>query len=336
MPEKVVCRSCGAEMNWPVSSAPVASAAPAPASPQVANKSREPVLQEGQESGGAILRRLMLTLGYLLAAAGVSAFFMVGPGFPFKSSIFFWPIDPVRGSALRLLENMCLPASILPLAFVVAAALVAVRLRALIIGMAIAALAVGVFVGVLQLRKEADWQNLAWFYNVLTAGGLLAILVGLAVSKKWLALALVVPAVAAAALAGLYFNHDQNRSVVSQWQLFLAGANQEWASFFAGTFHGLVIGLAAWLMSWIMNRHAASTLLGACIGALLGMYLADTTQLRGLLQTPEFKGWPLPVVSLFLEVSLAFVLALVTGLIGRRDITPLPTVGQRRKLSVPY
>ena len=63
-------------------------------------------------------------------------------------------------------------------------------------------------------------------------------------------------------------------------------------------------------------------MLGAFIGGFLGLLVADDARMRELLRSPELHGVQLPMVSLYCEAGLAFILAIVLGFLGRRAVRP--------------
>jgi len=253
-------------------------------------------------------RRLVLMVCYVLAAAGLAAFYLFGLGFSDKATIFFWPIDQFGRSLIGLADDRTLFATFFPLMLVVGGAFLAVRLRALVLGIVVGAAALAAYQGFLQMRKDAAWADIGWLDSALAAA-LLAILVGLLFSRRWLVLVLFIPVAIGIAFICHYFNRDFNQPFTL-----------EWLPFFAGILHGLVIGLAARLAAWILNRDGAGVLLGAFVGGFLGMLLADNVRLRELLQTPDLRALKPPFVSLYFEGGLAFLLAMITGILGKRPL----------------
>jgi hypothetical protein len=262
------------------------------------------------------LHRLLLVVCYVLAIAGVAAFFILGMGFNAKSAFFFWPINEAGQSDMRFVDDNCLPAIFFPLMLIVAGAFVAVPLRSLVFGILIGGVALGAYLGFFQFKKDVDWANIGWFYSALAAA-LLAILVGLLLAKRWIVLAWFVPATIGLAFVSRYIvlnttdsavlNRDGNHPIAI---LF--------APYFAGVLHGLIIGVAARLAGWIINRDAPGVLLGAFIGGFLGLLLADDVRVRELLRSPELHGVQLRMVSLYCQAGLALILAVVLGFLGKR------------------
>ena len=327
MPERIICRTCGTEVELPAS-----YAVTAPRAVSIAFGGPRPstaALEERRErSLAASVRRILLTLGYILAAAGVAAFFLLGLGFNHKASIFLWSQDQI-GSIVGLIKDRCFAVTFFPLAFVVALAFSAVRLRALLIAVIVAAFALGAYCGILHFTNRADWAKLDWFYNSLTGAALLAILVGLLISKRWIVLGFFVAGTVALALVGRYLNRDTNLTI-----------SVDWLPLYAGVFHGLIFGLTARLASWLMNRNVASTLLGALVGGFLGLLVVDleNSAIRDMLRTPGLPAINLLLASLYVEAALSFILALATGLLGRHPYTAEPIEGltPRRRSSLAY
>jgi hypothetical protein len=342
MPEKLVCRACGTEVE-----------VPAAAAEAFTPRRDEPVrvTVENQRGPEVDLHRLFLIIGYLVALGGVAAFFLFGMTFDEKDGLFLWPLQTVKavvtadgradnvvlGSSMRLMEdkvvfgNLSLSAlgvSLL-LALVVGGGFVAVPRRSLALGTVIAVFALAGYCGYMHYRQQADWKNLTWLYDALCAAGLLAVLLGLLSSGRWIVLGWFVPGVIGVALAGYYLNQGVSASLREQWLPAIAGV-----------FHGLVIGLIARVASWILNRDGASTLLGAFIGAFLGMLIVDRAGMREVLRTlrnlasPHFNAVQLPLISLYSEVAVAFLLALLTGFLGKRvhGARPQETYQRQRRL----
>jgi hypothetical protein len=335
MPEKLVCRACGTEVDVPGGSL----------------AQREQPVQlavDGERTPELDLRRLFLVIGYLVVLGGLAAFFLLGIGFEERGGLFLWPIQTIRtlttadghadnvvlGSSMRLLEDKAVKVGgkevVVPvlgisllLALVVAGGLVAVPRGGLAIGIVIAAVALAGYCGYRQYRQQADWGNLTWLYDAACAAALLAVFLGLVLSQRWIVLGWFVPGIVAIALAIHYLNLGVGPSLREQWLPAIAGV-----------FQGLVIGLAARVASWILNRDGASTLLGAFAGAFLGMLLVDRAGMREFLRTPEFRQLQLPLVSLYAEIGLAFVLAVLTGFLGKRVMAPgkQQAYGQGRRL----
>jgi hypothetical protein len=260
------------------------------------------------------LHRLLVVVCYVLAVAGVAAFFILGMRFNAKSAFFFWPINEAGQSFMRFVDDNCLPATFFPLMLIVAGAFVAVPLRSLVLGMIVGGVALGAYLGFFQFKKDVDWANIGWFYGALAAA-LLAILVGLVLSRRWIVLAWFVPATIGLACLGRYLNQEPSHTIAI-----------EFAPFFAGVLHGLIIGVAARLAGWIINRDEPGVVLGAFIGGFLGLLVADDARMRELLRSPELHGVQLPMVSLYCEAGLAFVLAIVLGFLGKRP-APSRTAG---------
>jgi hypothetical protein len=292
MSDRVVCRSCGTMVE---------------VGPD--GVGQRPITLEAEKKPHDIdLHRLLLVVCYVLAVAGVAAFFILGMGFSAKSAFFFWPINEAGQSFMRFVDDNCLPAIFFPLMLLVAGAFVAVPLRSLVFGILIGGVALGAYLGFFQFKKDLDWANIGWFYGGLAAA-LLAILVGLLLARRWIVLAWFVPASIGLAFLSRYLNRDGNHTIAI-----------EFAPFFAGVLHGLIIGVAARLAGWIINRDAPGVVLGAFIGGFLGLLVADDVRVRELLRSPELQGVQLPMVSLYCEAGLALILAVVLGFLGKRAV----------------
>src|SRR5438552_814630 len=121
MPEKIVCRTCGTVVDLPTAYAVQRANEPLPLRVETAG------------SPGFSMRRLLLTIGYLVAAAGTALFFVLGENLNHKEALFFWPIDAQGHTDMEFMKDYALAAWIV-LAFVVAGGFAAARLGGLIIG----------------------------------------------------------------------------------------------------------------------------------------------------------------------------------------------------------
>jgi serine/threonine protein kinase len=153
-------------------------------------------------------------------------------------------------------------------------------------------------------RPEVDPAGL--FLRQLAWVGLLAALAGFLPRHRWRLLLLFVPALL---LSG-----------GSAWLV-----EQRETAFLAGIVHGLMLGLLARLIAWSLNRDGATCLLGVALGACLGIQLAEwyATALRSYLSESGLAARQMPWYSLYLEICLAFVAAVVCGLTAGRRPTPL-------------
>src|SRR6202035_2943621 len=137
------------------------------------------------------------------------------------------------------------------------------------------ALAFAGYCGYMNYQKPLDWGNLIWFYRPAAGAVLLAITVALLASRRWLMLVFFIPASIGLGLAGYYLNQYKVPPV----------HNVDWLPVAAGTLHGLAIGLVARVASWILNRDRASTLLGAFVGAFVGLLIVDNGRTHELLRS---------------------------------------------------
>jgi hypothetical protein len=305
MPQTIVCRTCGTAVEVPgQAAAPSNAGGEGSASTAfTADKPRASASANVEQGFPFDLRPFVLAAGYVLTGAGIVLCFVLGMRFNDKASIF-WNQDKF---GLSLLRDESFLFAALPLAVAVAGALAAVRLRGLVLGVVLAAAAAAAYCGVLHYRKEADWGDRRWFYDTLVGAGLLAILLGLVFSKRWLVLAWFVPCAIGLAFAGRYLNKGPS-----------AGST-DWVPLFAGAFHGMVLGVIARIVAWCMNRDSATVLLGALIGGFVGLLLVDIEyrEVRDLLRLPELRLWKIPFISLYGECAGAFLCGLVFGLLGR-------------------
>src|SRR5947209_4447386 len=285
MSEIIVCRTCGTVVE--LAAPPGASAAVSPASPS--GPGLKPVTLHVDERTARDLepRRLLLMVCYVLAGAGLAAFYVFGLSLNDKSTIFFWPIDEFGRSLMGQMDDKSLVAVFFPVMLVVGGAFVAVRLRALVLGIVVGAAALAAYYGFLQVRKDVAWADIGWLDSSLVAA-LLAIFLGLLFSRRWLVLVLFIPVMIGLGFGCHYLNRDLNQAFTT-----------EWLPLFAGILHGLVIGVAARLAGWILNRRGAGVLLGAFVGGFLGLLLADDVRVRELLQMPDFRALKAPLVSLY-------------------------------------
>jgi uncharacterized protein (DUF433 family) len=107
--------------------------------------------------------------------------------------------------------------------------------------------------------------------------------------------------------------------------VFLAGAAGWWADrsaqpLAAGLFHGLVLGLVARFVAWALNRRRSVTCLGALLGAYGGVTAAGVygRPIGEYISLARLGSWQTPAVTLYLEISFAFVGAVAAALVSRR------------------
>jgi serine/threonine protein kinase len=152
-------------------------------------------------------------------------------------------------------------------------------------------------------RPEVDPAGL--FVRRLAWVGLLAAAAGFVPRDRWRLLLLLVAALLLAA--------------GTSWLV-----EQRETAFLAGALHGLMLGLLARLIAWSLNRDRPTCLLGVALGACLGIQLAEWYgfALRNYLNESGVAAWQMPLYSLYLEISLAFVAAVACGLTAGRRPTP--------------
>jgi hypothetical protein len=153
------------------------------------------------------------------------------------------------------------------------------------------------------LRPSADPSGL--FLRPLAWGGILVAAVGLVSKERRFLLLLLVPALLLEGGAA--------------W-LIEGGP----APFLAGACHGLALGLIVRVVAWGLHRDTATCVLGVAMGACLGIQVADgygVTLLTNLRES-GVGPWHLTLLAFYLEGCLAFVTAIVCGLlVGKRPQT---------------
>jgi hypothetical protein len=232
-----------------------------------------------------VRRHSGLVLVYLVAGLGLLVLFQ-------QSDLLLSACFGLRG-----VEPAAFRALLLPLALVVLAAVARAGPRAAGAALPLALLTVGAWA--VRWRGDLGGPGGLWLARALGASGVLAALVGLARRDGYRALAAWLVVLAGFAVLG---GQQVDRPV-----LLIAA------------FHGVVLGVAARLAAWGLRADVAATALGALLGGALGLHLADwfRPQLLGYLRGPSMP-WPDPaLVSLYVEVCLAYLGAVAGGLLGR-------------------
>jgi tRNA A-37 threonylcarbamoyl transferase component Bud32 len=164
------------------------------------------------------------------------------------------------------------------------------------------------------LGGSAEGTGGVWLSQVLPGLALLGTLLAAAIWNWRGVLAVQVPALALFAAAGWYWD--------GSLQPLLTGA-----------LHGLLLGSVARLVAWCLDREKAAAALGTLLGAYGGLVVAELYLYWGsvfnMLLNAASSFWIRAVCSLYAEVGVAYLGAIVVALLSRRP------GGRRRHLPEP-
>jgi hypothetical protein len=175
---------------------------------------------------------------------------------------------------------------------------------------------------IVALRADARWSCRTALPLLLLIGACVLLVQGgwFAVDwKRWLMPALTVALVAALLVGNLARGRRPGLILLALTgaggaAALLAERGLDWA--LAGVAHGLLLGVLARLLAWGLNRDTPAVVLGVILGAYAGVILGDhyypilhrTTRNWG-------KGFGTPVLSLYAEISVAYLGGLAVGLL---------------------
>jgi hypothetical protein len=232
-----------------------------------------------------VRRRQGLAVAYVVAGAALVCLF------------YLFPLTPQLAFGLQGLRPHGLSYAVLPLVPVIVAAFVRAAPRPA----ALAGLPLAVAAGLawyFRWGPPLAGESGVWLGRLAGAAGLLAALVGLARRDPWPALLGWLALLGAGAAAG--------------WLLDSRPA------LLAACFHGVLLGVAARLAAWGLRADPGATALGALVGGGFALHLAEWygPPLRAYLLDSGIS-LSFGVVSLYLEGCLAYLGAVVAGLLDR-------------------